>query len=116
MVEKRSLVLQGYDRAVARAKELHKKRTGHEFGALTWICRELGISRQALDNWGKRDGFPPGKVAQVAELTGLSQKSIRPKTSIWEIPDTVWGEICEVAPKPLTDEALNVTNQRNRHG
>lgn len=94
--------LAGYDLAIARVKELHKERTGMEHGALAWLGRELGTSRQTIDNWSERLGFPSEYVGKVSEITGLKPEDIRPETVIVELPKSAWSAV----PKRITNQAF----------
>lgn len=86
MENNRPPTLMGYDLVISRVKARHLKETGHEYGALAALAEQLGVSRNTLDNWSRRAGFPPQYVAKVSEITGLPQKVIRPKTSLVEMP------------------------------
>lgn len=83
-MEIRSPILTGYDLAIATVQKMHEERTGHARGALAWLADKLGTSRQNVDNWSKRAGFPPRFVPKVARITGLAPGTIRPETVLVE--------------------------------
>jgi hypothetical protein len=112
MEKKRPPVLAGYDLAIAKVKDLYEAKTGRKHGAMTWLADKLEISRQALDNWGERNGFPPKFAAKVAKITGFPVHWVRPKTvQIEMIEEDYLG-----LDQPIKDRSTIITNQRNRHG
>lgn len=112
MEKTRSPVLAGYDLAIAKVRDMHQKRTGKTRGAVAWLAGKLGISRQTVDNWHDRNGFPPEYVGRVAKIVGLKPDEIRPVTVIKEIPELAWDGICTVAPRALTDQAVDVARRK----
>lgn len=116
MENQRTLVLQGYDRAVAKIKAIHKERTGHEYGALVWLGRELGVTRQTIENWSKRSGFPLEYVARVAELTGLRAEAVRPDTVLIDIPKKSWRAMSAASPEHAKQASIIPYNSRRKHG
>lgn len=111
MMEKRTPVLAGYDAVMARIREIHKAKVGHEHGARTWLATKLGVSRQSLDNWGK-SGFPRKFVPKVAKITGLEPAVIRPDTTELSMVTAAYKTL----PPEWKDQSIIITNQRNRHG
>lgn len=116
MEKQRAPVLAGYDLVIAKVRDMHEARTGKRHGAIAWLAGKLGITRQTIDNWSDRNGFPPHYVPKVAKITGLSAAVIRPKTVVKEMPQPAWDGICATSPTSFTDQAIDITNQRNRHG
>ena len=114
MEKPRTPTLAGYDLAIERVKELHHQRTGKEHGAISWLAAELGTSRQTVDNWGDRTGFPINLVPKVSEITGLPPETIRPATVILEIPKSAWAGICMRVTKNLTNQAIIITDLTER--
>ena len=46
-------------------------------GGVTKIANQLGISYQAVQQWGKK-GVPANRVLKLEELSGVSRTKIRP--------------------------------------
>lgn len=90
MEKPRTQALIGYDTAIKRYTDIHEGRTGTKRGAVLAIARAIGVSRQTIDNWGERSGFPDQYIPAIADLTGLPQKVIRPKTYLAEISCAAW--------------------------
>src|ERR1700678_854416 len=88
---------EGFDRVVAVVKARHKDKFGTEHGALSALAGELGISRQTLDNWRKRDGFPYHFSRKLMKITGLTEADIWPggiAVSV-DFPPKLWDEVVE---------------------
>lgn len=109
MEKTRSQILLAYDAVIERVREMHEKRTGKRHGAVAWLGQQIGVSRQTIDNWGERDGFPPAKVPQVSAITGIPQKLVRPRTVVYSMPETAWNLL---APQELKDEAIPLRTRR----
>lgn len=111
MEKMRPPVLAGYDAVMARIREMHKAKVGHEHGARTWLANKLNVSRQSLDNWAK-SGFPPKFVPQVAKIVGLDPAIVRPPTVDLLMVKSAY----ETLPAKWKDQSIITTNRRNRHG
>jgi hypothetical protein len=109
-------VLAGYDLAIEKAKHLHTQRTGKPHGAVAWLAGKIGVTRQTIDNWSERAGFPEEYVSKVAKLLDMPPEVIRPETVIAELPKTVWEAIAKITPRFLIDQAIVYTTKRRRHG
>jgi hypothetical protein len=104
MTQNRTPTLKAYDRVIDRVKEIYKAEHGRSIGALTWFATELGITKQTVDNWGKRVGIPQRYVGDVAGLTGLKPLQVRPDTVFAELPSDVWTEIQKRTPEYLLSQ------------
>ena len=83
--------LDGHARVMAIVRAAHKERTGHEHGAGQWLASKLGCTRQTVDNWGKRKGFPRRYAAKLMRITGLNEYEIWPGVSLTvDFPTEVW--------------------------
>jgi hypothetical protein len=116
MEKLRPPVLAGYDLAIEKAKHLHKERTGKHHGAVAWLAGKLGVTRQTIDNWSERAGFPEEHVSKVARLLDIPAEIIRPETVLAEMPKTAWETIAKITPKFLIDQAVVYSSKRRRHG
>ena len=89
--------LDGYARVMEVVRAQHKERTGREIGAASWLARQLGCTRQSIDNYGKKryrkaqSGFPRRYAAKLMKITGLSEDEIWPGVTIpVNFPSEVW--------------------------
>ncbi len=86
--------LDGHARVLAIVRAAHKERTGHERGADSWLAGKLGVSRQSVDNWSKRKGFPRKYAAKLVKITGLTEDDIWPGVSVSvNLPTETWDEV-----------------------
>ena len=93
--------IDGHARVLAVVRAMHKERTGHEYGAAAWLADQLGVTRQSVDNWGKRDGFPRKYAAKLKEITGLTEADVWPGVSVTvDFPTEVYDEVCTL-PDPV---------------
>lgn len=95
-----------YDRVIAHVRAKYREDTGSEYGSMVWLAGQLGISRQVLELWGKRDGIPAEYVKPIAQITGLKKKDIRPDMLAVKIPREAWSVICKHSPKEAIDQAV----------
>lgn len=105
MTEKRTPVLQAYDRVIARVREIHRAKHGSKHGAMNWLAEQIGTTRQTIDYWGRRAGIPPSRVPAIAKITGLSEDEIRPETDLIEMPSKAWKYLCRNNPKEIINQA-----------
>ena len=98
--------LDGHARVLAVVKAAHKKRTGSERGADSWLAGKLGISRQSINNFGKKrwrtaaGGFPRKFAAKLVKITGLTEEEIWPGAIISvHFPPETWDPISKRARK-----------------
>lgn len=86
--------IDGYNLAMERVRALHKANTGHEHGAGAWLGSKLGVTRQSVDNWGKRNGFPREYAAKLCKITGLKESDIWPGITLpVDLPTEIADEI-----------------------
>src|ERR1700688_4107970 len=104
MTEIRTPTLRAYDRVIDRIQEIYKAEHGRPYGAIKWFADELGLTKQAVDNWGKRVGIPRRYVNQVAKITGIKAVDVRPATVVAEFPVEVWAELQERTPQYLLSQ------------
>jgi DNA-binding XRE family transcriptional regulator len=114
MEKQRPPILAAYDRAIAKAKELHEARTGKKHGAVTWLASKIGVSRQTIDNWEDRAGFPERYVSKVAKVLGMAPEEVRPRSLNADFAMTTWLAICKYCPESVTNEVIFNPNQRRR--
>lgn len=82
--------------AVVRAA--HKERTGRELGAGAWLAKKLGVTRQSIDNYGNRKGFPRRFAAKLVKITGLTENDIWPGTrATVDFPTEIWDTVTKRA-------------------
>lgn len=96
----------GYKRAI----EAIGQKLGKEHGAVSWLAKQLSISRQSL-NYFKQSGFPAAYLPKVSKLTGLPVDDLGSREVIKRMPEYAWSGICKSAPKSLTDLAVDVTRR-----
>lgn len=96
--------IDGYRRVIEVVRARHKAKHGHEHGALAAFAVHLGVSRQTLDNWASRKGFPRKYGAKIMKFTGLRPEEIYPGV---ERPITF--------PPPVDDEIVEMS-RANRQG
>jgi len=96
--------LDGHARVMAIVRAAHKEKTGHEHGAGQWLAGKLGVTRQSVDNWGKRKGFPRKYAAKLMRITGLTEDDIWPGVSITvDLPTDIWDVLKRVCgDKPMS--------------
>lgn len=111
-LEPRNACLQAYDNVMKKVHEMYAAEFGRQHGAIAWFAKELGTSRQNIDNWSKRTGFPPKFVPQIARITKMKKEEVRPHTILIEMPKAAWEELCALAPE-MTSQAI-VHNQLGR--
>jgi hypothetical protein len=109
----RTPVLQAYDKVMGRIDEIHFEKHGRTHGARAWLAHQLGTSRQTLDNWGKRVGFPERHIKKISKITGLTSQEVRPETVMVQMPVEIWKEICESLPD-LAARCTVLSDGRNR--
>ncbi len=86
--------LDGHARVLAVVRAAHKERTGNERGAAAWLASKLGCTRQSVDMWGKRKGFPRKYAAKLMRITGLTEDEIWPGVSFrFDCPTEVWDQM-----------------------
>lgn len=90
--------LRAYIHTMNVAAEIYQKEHGHSFGAVSWLAKKLGVSRQLLSIWGKRDGIPERYVAKTASILGITEEEVRPEMITVCISAADWREICEICP------------------
>jgi hypothetical protein len=93
--------------------ETHETEDGFvetEHGFRTWFAEQIGVSRQVLDNWGKRSGILPGHIDRVMQITGLKRDEVRPRTLLFEITDQDW----DIVRRKLPDVAKRATKHAMR--
>ena len=112
MVKHRTPTLEAYDNVIETAKALFLQHHETEHGFRTWFAEQIGVSRQVLDNWGKRSGILPGHIDRVMQITGLKRDEVRPETILIEIPTRTWARICKQADRELTDQATKHAMRR----
>lgn len=110
MKKSRPPTLAAYDAVIEHVKAARERETGTRHGARTWLAKQLGMSRQALDNMSQRDGFPANRVADVSRIVGIPQKLIRPRTLSVETPEDAWDLL---APQELKDKST-IHNPRRK--
>jgi DNA-binding transcriptional regulator YdaS (Cro superfamily) len=59
------------------------------YGNMARLANAIGVSRQALNNWIKRDKVPIKRLARVIEVTGLSKWELRP--DVYDAPSATPG-------------------------
>jgi hypothetical protein len=90
--------LDGHARVMAVVRAAHKERTGNERGADSWLAGKLGVSRQSVDNWSKRKGFPRKYAAKLVKITGLTEDDIWPGTrATVDFPTEIWDTVTKRA-------------------
>lgn len=86
--------IDGYNLAMARVRALHKANTGHEHGAGAWLAGKLGVTRQSVDNWGERNGFPRKYASKLCKITELAESDIWPGITLpVDLPSEIADEI-----------------------
>jgi predicted DNA-binding transcriptional regulator AlpA len=92
---------EGFDNVMAVVIAQHKERTGSEIGALSWLAKQFGVSRQTIDNYRKRKGFPSRYTKKLMRLTGLSEDEIWPLGITTEVnfPTKIWDSVITQAQK-----------------
>lgn len=65
-----------YRRAIEIIRDDWYTKHNRHNGALKWFAEQLGVSKQTLDNWRKRHGFPPKYLPKICEITKLSEKEL----------------------------------------
>jgi hypothetical protein len=86
--------IDGYNLAMARVRALHKANTGHEHGAGAWLAKQLDTTRQSIDNYGNRTGFPRKHAKKLCKITGLSESDIWPGITLpVDLPTEIADEI-----------------------
>lgn len=110
MVKHRTPTLEAYDNVIETAKALFLQHHETEHGFRTWFAEQIGVSRQVLDNWGKRSGILPGHIDRVMQITGLKRDEVRPRTSLFEITDQDW----DIVRRKLPDVAKRATKHAMR--
>jgi hypothetical protein len=109
----RTLVLQAYDKVLSRVEEIYFEKYGKIHGSKAWLADQLGTSRQTVDNWGNRAGFPERHVKKISKITDLTHEQVHPDTVIVQLPVDVWNEICEAMPD-LAARCTILSDRRNR--
>lgn len=61
-----------FERVMAAVSEQYRAEHGTVIGVKTWLAGKLGVSKQNLDQFGKRGRFPDGYLAKISKLTGIS--------------------------------------------
>jgi hypothetical protein len=116
MEKLRPPVLAGYDLAIEKAKHLHTQRTGKPHGAVAWLAGKIGVTRQTIDNWGKRAGFPEKYVSKVAKVLDIPPETVRPSVYDAIIPVLTWEKLSKITPKSILDEVVIFRRKRRRVG
>ncbi len=115
--ETRTPVLHAYDRVIALIEEKYKREhDGSAYGARIAFANMLGVSRQTLDNWGNRSGFPVQYIDLIAKITGLRADEIRPKSVIVELPIDLWDKICLKFKDARSFATIHTKRSRSMHG
>jgi len=92
--------LTGHARVMAVVRAAHKDRTGSERGADTWLADKLGVTRQSINNYGMRKGFPRRFAAKLVKITGLTEDDIWPGVTIEvNLPTETWDLVKKRARK-----------------
>ena len=92
--------LTGHARVLAVVRAAHKQRTGSERGADAWLAGKLGVTRQSVNNYGMRKGFPRRFAAKLVKITGLTEDEIWPGVAVEvNLPTEVWDEVKKRARK-----------------
>lgn len=61
-----------YDRVIAAAQAI----TGKEWGAASWLADQIGVSRQLVDTFRRRGGFPEKYVNDICRVTKLPRDQV----------------------------------------
>ena len=61
-----------YDRVIAAVQA----KTGKERGAASWLADHIGVSRQLVDTFRRRGGFPEKYVSNICRVTGLPRDQV----------------------------------------
>jgi hypothetical protein len=113
MEKQRPPVLAAYDLVIAKVKEMHEAKTGRPHGAVSWLAKKLGKSRQTLDNWADRAGFPPNVVDKVAKITGLPPETILPDTVNILMPTEDYTHLATNHPESFKRSIITKPRRRN---
>lgn len=114
MTDIRPPILLAYDRVILQVQSIYATEHGTNRGAKEWFAVQLGITRQTLDNWGKRAGIPPAYVDATTKITGLKKDDIRPDTVLVELPRKAWSAMCKASPKEAKEATIH--NLRRKYG
>ena len=63
----------GYDLVIATVGSIIEKK----WGAKSWLAHQIGVSRQLMDAFRRRGGFPEKYVPKICEVTGLEPDQVR---------------------------------------
>lgn len=112
MEKQRPPVLAAYDLVIAKVKEMHEAKTGRPHGAVAWLAKKLGKSRQTLDNWSDRAGFPPNVVDKVSKITGIPAHLVLPDTVNINMPTEDYTELAADHPRYLKRSIITKPRRR----
>ncbi len=77
----------GYDRAIEKVLKKYQAKYATERGAMSWLAKELGISKQAVNQAGNRGVVPPEWLEKMSEITGVSVPELLDSDVIAEVND-----------------------------
>ena len=115
----------GFNRVIEIVQAQHLERTGSEHGAITWLARQLGTSKQSVDNWRKRDGFPYRYARKLMRITGLSEAEIWPggiavsvdfPVELWNDVVKASGDFGRTAPETVVELVRIGLSKGKKHG
>jgi hypothetical protein len=87
------------------------QKLGDYRGAIGWLAKELGVSRQSVNYW-KVSGFPAAVVPKVSKLIGVPERDLDSRAIVLRIPELAWTVICNTSPKSATNQAVDITRRK----